>query len=160
MIDCNLIAYYTPEETLPYKQYQSGAREDNKTIFENDIREDENPELILAQDIILPSGQGLSRGFYRVTLSDDFDFLIIYSTGKIIAKVPIIELGTIDASPKKSFKKPKKWMFWHKKDHLGESSENFVHKLCEIKLDPKTNSYMLFWERGNTRALGVINIGD
>jgi hypothetical protein len=160
MIDCNLIAYYLPEEILPYKQYQSGVKEDRKAIFENDIKADENPELILAQDIVLPSGLGLSRGFYIVTLSDDFDFLLIYSTGKLIAKVPIIELGAIDASPKKSFKKQRNWMFWHKKDHLGESSEDFIHKLCEIKFDPKTNSYMLFWERGNTRALGVINIGD
>lgn len=160
MIDCDLISYYTPEETLPFKQYQSGSKDDKKAIFENDIKEDENPMLILAQDIILDSGLGLSRGFYRVALSSDFDFLLIYSTGKLIAKVPIIELGPIDASPKKSLKKPKKWMFWHKKDHLGESSEDFVHKLCEIKLDPKTNSYLLFWERGNTRALGVIKLGE
>ena len=94
MIDCDLISYYTPEETLPYKQYQSGSKDDKKAIFENDIKEDENPMLTLAQDIVLESGLGLSRGFYRVTLSDDFDFLLIYSTGKLIAKVPIIDRVT------------------------------------------------------------------
>lgn len=158
MVDCDLISYYTAEETLPFKQYQSGARADNTTISEKSGKEDENPILILTEDIILPSGLGLKKGFYRVELSDDFDFLLLYVSGKLWAKIPVIELGPLNAKPKKSFKKERKWVFWHKKDHLGESSENLIHKSCEIKYDRDTNSYLLFWERGNTRAIGVINL--
>ena len=82
--------------------------------------------------------------------------LLLYSSAKLQAKIPVIKIQTINAKPKTLKKKSKQ--YWHKKDHLGESSENYINKKAEIKYDSKTNSYLLFWERGNTMAIGVINI--
>ena len=35
---------------------------------------------------------------------------------------------------------------------------NLIPDSGEIKFDEKTGSYLMFWERGNTRAVGIIDL--
>lgn len=156
LADCNLIAYYTEEEMTPFKRYRSGELEEEKAPY-SELKDDNNPTLIIPQDIISDSGFGLKKGFYKTKLSDEFDFLIIHSNGTIRAKAPILKLETIKKE-KKTLKKDKSWQKWHKKDHLGEDSAEFVHQSAEIRYDKENDSYVIFWERGNTKATALIKL--
>lgn len=156
LIDCNTIAYYTEEEILPFKRYKSGELDAEKAPY-SELEEDNNPTLIIPQDIISDSGYGLKKGFYKTKLSDEFDFLIIYSNGIIRAKAPILKIEAI-RQEKKTLKKDKSWQFWHKKDHLGEDSTKFVHQKAEIRYDKENDNYIIFWERGNTKVTALIKL--
>lgn len=154
--DCDLIAYYTVEEALPYKRYKSGELESEKAPY-SELEEDSNPTLVIPQDIISNSGYGIKKGFYKTKLSPDFDFLIIYSNGLVRAKAPILNIEAIKTE-KKTLKKDKSWQKWHKKDHLGVDSQKFIHQRAEIRYDKESGNYIIFWERGNTRATALIRL--
>ncbi|MBR1977074.1 hypothetical protein IKA15_02210 [bacterium] len=156
LIDCNVIAYYTVEEALPFKRYKSGELDAEKAPY-SELKDDNNPTLIIPQDIVSDSGYGIKKGFYKTKLSDEFDFLIIHSNGVIRAKAPILKIETIKKD-KKTLKKDKSWQFWHKKDHLGEDSAEFVHQKAEIRYDEGNDSYIIFWERGNTKVTALIKL--
>ncbi len=155
LADCDLIAYYTEEEIFPYKRYRSGELEEEKAPY-SEAAEDTNPTLIIPQDIVSDSGYGIKKGFYKTKLSPEFDFLIIYSNGLVRAKAPILTIDTIKKE-KKTLKKDRQWP-WHKKDHLGEDSAKFVHQKAEIRYDKETGNYIIFWERGNTKAKALIKL--
>ena len=83
--------------------------------------------------------------------------MIIHSNGIIRAKAPILKIEAL-RQEKKTLKKDKSWQFWHKKDHLGEDSKEFVHQSAEIRYDKENDSYIIFWERGNTKVTAIIKL--
>ena len=55
--------YKTIDEMLPYKQYNSGARVEDNSLYQNK-KVNTNPVLRLEYDILNKDGFGLKRGFY------------------------------------------------------------------------------------------------
>lgn len=153
IIDCNLISYYTPEEIMPYPQTRSGAKDDDKAIYRFSNKSDDNPILMLEEDLIAKNGTGLKKGFYQVILSDDFSFFLLYQSNELKAKIPVVSISQRKEMPMEKTKKPPKKP---KKNNKGEDSKKFIYQHAQIKYDPENNCYILFYERANTKGVGII----
>ncbi len=167
LIDCELISYYSADELIPYPKYTSGERDD-KSIYKYSEPEKTYPVLTVEQDIQLNDGRGIKQGFYQVLLSEDCDFLLVVESGAIKAKIPVVSIEQRKPMPitkqkveRKLIKPPegKEWKAPQKlKNNKGVDSDDFIYRKAEIYFDTGTNSYVLIYERGNTKAVGVIKL--
>lgn len=160
LIDANfdLIAFYTEKEVLPYPRYTSGGDKGTDSIYQYALPEKDAPILVIEKDIIYDDGTGLKTGFYQVTLSDDYDFLLLFESGKLKAKIPITSISH-RSEAKLEKQKPKKQRNWFKtqdKFNKGKDSKEFLYRKATLNFDPPTNSYVLIYERGNIKAVGVM----
>lgn len=99
LVDCNhnlIAAWYTIDEVLPYKQYQSGAKDKEKTIYMYPTDEVSNPILTLEFDILNKDGYGLKRGYYEIGTDKEYSYLMFIESGYIKAKIPVIKHELID----------------------------------------------------------------
>ena len=91
--DCNLIAYeYFKNQYTLSPVYPSGERDENKLTDKYSNSNHKPAVLILEDDIVNPDGYGLKKGFYNVATDEYMDFLLIYQSGKIKAKVPVVKM--------------------------------------------------------------------
>lgn len=81
--------YKTIDEVLPYKQYTSGAKAEDNTLYSNK-KVNTNPVLRLEYDILNKEGFGIKRGFYEIRPNSDFTVLMFIQSGKVKAKIPVI----------------------------------------------------------------------
>ena len=89
-MSCDLIAVYrTIDEMVPYKQYNSGARVEHNSLY-NNKNINTNPVLRLEYDILNKDGYGLKKGFYEIRPDSDYNYLMFIQAGKIIAKIPVL----------------------------------------------------------------------
>lgn len=98
-IDCpnDLIAEYrTLDEVLPYKQYQSGARDEQKPVYQDKNFSSSNPILALEFDIVNNDGYGIKKGFYEIAVDSDYSYMMFVQSGRTVAKIPIIKQEIID----------------------------------------------------------------
>ncbi len=159
MIVCNpdVIAYfYNEEDIFPYKRYKSGIIEGQEGIYTSQTASNPYPLLVLENDIINSQGYGLKKGFYEIIPDKTLDFLLIYQSKVLKAKVPVITVEQIDKNPLKKEKisdKKKK-----RKYKKGKSPDDVVFSKAEIRYDEKNNCYMIFWEYQNTRIIGVMKM--
>ena len=166
LIDCDLISYYSVEELLPYPQYQSGEKAGENPIYKYSAPSKTHPVLTLEQDILFDDGRGIKQGFYQVLLNDDFDFLILVESGDIKAKIPVISIGQRKEMPlvrqkvERQFRKPREGTQYKPpqplKNNKGIDSEDFIYLNASMHFDKDNDSYVLIYERGNTKAVGVI----
>ena len=166
LIDCNLIAYYSVEEVLPYAQYPSGEKAGENPIYKYSASAKTYPILTLEENIIFDDGRGIKMGFYQVILSEDFSSLILVESGKIVAKIPVVSLEQRKQMPsvkqkvKKKRIKPQEGKQYKPpqplKNNKGVDSSDFIHLKASMRYDSDNNSYVLLYERGNTKAVGVI----
>ncbi len=97
--DYNLIAEWRSiDEILPYRQYKSGAMEEEKPVYQNPTVSYSNPLLALEFDILNKEGFGLKRGYYEIACDETYSFLMFVQSGKIKAKIPVIAQETINKS--------------------------------------------------------------
>ncbi len=82
--------YKTIDEVLPYKQYTSGAKAEDNTLYLNK-KVNTNPVLRLEYDILNKDGYGLKKGFYEIRPDMDYTYLMFIQAGKIKAKIPVIK---------------------------------------------------------------------
>jgi len=82
--------YKSIDEVLPYKQYNSGARTGDNTLYSNK-KENTNPILRLEYDILNKDGYGLKRGFYEIRPDSDYTYLMFIQSGTVKAKIPVIK---------------------------------------------------------------------
>ena len=78
------------EDILPYKQYSSGAKTEDNTIYSDKSPANTNPVLLLEYDILNNDGFGLKRGFYEIRPDSDYTYLMFIQAGDIKAKIPVI----------------------------------------------------------------------
>lgn len=166
LIDCDLISYYSVEELLPYAQYKSGEKAGENPIYQYSAPAKTYPVLTLEEDILLGDGRGIMRGFYQAVLSDDFDFIVLIESGRIVAKIPVISLEQRKPMPlvkekvtKKRIKPPEGREYLPpqpKKNNKGVDSADFIYLKASVYYDSENSSYVLVYERGNTKAVGVI----
>ena len=95
----NLIAdWKTIDEVLPYSQYQSGAKDREKSIYNYPTEDVSNPILTLEFDILNKDGYGLKRGYYEIGTDSDYSYLMFIESGYIKAKIPVVKHELIHSS--------------------------------------------------------------
>ncbi len=98
-IDCdyNLIAAWRSiEDVMPYPQYKSGARDNDKPVYLVPQSSSSNPVLTLEFDILNSWGYGLKRGYYEIAVDSEFSYLMFVQSGEIKAKIPVIAREVIN----------------------------------------------------------------
>ncbi len=191
-MSCDLIAVYrTIDEMVPYKQYNSGARVEHNSLY-NNKNINTNPVLRLEYDILNKDGYGLKKGFYEIRPDSDYNYLMFIQAGKIIAKIPVLsnerisdygndyewpdkkkrnknspnsnpqrltEENTVVSpnkiTPELSDKEKKKRQKRYKK---GIDPLEHIHSSVAIHFDDKIESYLVIWEKYNTRVTGVLKM--
>ena len=164
LIDNNLIAYeYSKGQYTPKEVYYSGEREETSLIDRYSNRK-ELPVLILEDDIINSDGYGLKKGFYNVVPDKYKDFLLIYQSGKLKAKVPIVKIDIVsNNSPKQ--KKPKKmsqraYKRMQEKENRkylkGINPSEFDYKEVEIHYIQENAGWLIIYKENNFELSGII----
>ena len=164
LIDNNLIAYeYYKGQYVPNEIYYSGEKDETKFIDKYSNRK-ELPVLILEDDIVNSDGYGLKKGFYNVVPDQYKEFLLIYQTGKLKAKVPVTKINvTSNNSPKQ--KKPKrmsqraylkKQQKEYRKYMKGENPELYDYKEVEISYIPEKTCWLIIYKESNFELSGII----
>lgn len=162
--DYDLIAYeYTKNQFVPKEIYKSGEKDEDKLIDKYSNGK-ELPVLILEDDIINQEGYGLKKGFYNVIPDKYLDFLLILQSGKLKAKIPVINMEIIEPIEPKQEKPQKmsasKYKKLKEKEYRkylnGENPEEFELETVEIKYIQEENTYLLIYASKNIELLGVI----
>lgn len=166
LIDNNLIAYeYFKNQFVPKEVYSSGEREETKLIDKYRPKERLNaPVLTLKDDIINEQGYGLKRGFYSVIPDKYLDFLYIYQSGVLKAKVPVVKMEVFETNNPKQQKiqkmSAKKYEREKQKEYRkymnGENPDEVEWSEVEIyRLDGK-NSWIIIYNSNNFQLSGMI----
>lgn len=179
------------KDVLPYKQYSSGAKNDDTSLYRNPVPSNSNPVLLLEFDILNNEGFGLKRGFYEIRPDGDYTFLMFIQAGEIKAKIPVISSGLIshygsdyewpdkkdkklapkfsstrlteendivsskNITPALTDKQLKKRDYKYKK---GLDPIEHIHSKVEMTFDKELQSYVVVWEKYNTRVTGVLKL--
>lgn len=183
--------YKTIDEMLPYKQYNSGARVEDNSLYQNK-KVNTNPVLRLEYDILNKDGFGLKRGFYVIRPDSDYTYLMFIQSGKIKAKIPVIKNERISeygndyewpdkkkrgknspnsnpariteentvVSPEKIIPKltDKEKRRRERQFKKGIDPIEYIHSTVNMEYDKEIQSYVVIWEKYNTRIIGVLKI--
>ena len=106
ILDNNLIAYeYYKNQYVPQEVYYSGKKEETNLINKYSPNLGLNaPVLTLEDDIVNQDGYGLKKGFYSVYPDKYLDFLYLYQSGVLKAKVPVIKMEVFETNNPKQEK--------------------------------------------------------
>ncbi len=166
LIDCNLISYYSVEEVLPHPQYQSGEKAGENPIYKYSAPAKTYPILTLEEDILFSDGRGIKKGFYQTVLSDDCNFIVLIESGAVKAKIPVVSIEQrkhVEPTKQKverKWRKPPEGKQYKPpqplKNNKGVDKSDFIYLKASMYYDVDNNSYILIYERGNTKAVGVI----
>ena len=165
IIDNNLIAYeYYKNQFVPKEVYTSGKKEETNLINKYSGDNLDSTVLILEDDIVDSDGYGLKRGFYNVKPDKYFDFLLIYQTGKLKAKVPVVDVKFYESTnatqqkPKKmSYKKYQKQQQKEYRKYLkGENPSEINWSEAKIHYIEEQNAYILIYNSNNIEIAGII----
>ena len=96
----------------------------------------------------------MKNGFYEVKPDSNFEYLNLYQSGEIKAKVPIISVEQVDKNPPKPMSERKEKKIRKK----GIVPEEYVMSNANIYYDKQTGAYLLIYEFKNTKIKGVIKI--
>lgn len=165
IIDNNLIAYeYFKDNFTPKEVYTSGKKDETSLndIYNKNVKD--NAVLILEDDIINDDGYGLKKGFYNVKPDKYMEFLLIYQSGKIKAKIPVVNLEFFESiEPKQD--KPKRMS--HKrylkelekekrKYYNGENPEEIDYKEVKIHYINDQKIYVLIYTTEHVELTGIV----
>ena len=164
IVDNNLIAYeYYKNQFVPKEVYVSGEKEETKLIDKYTPKTTIAPVLTLEEDIVNQEGYGLKKGFYSVTPDKYLDFLYIYQSGKLKAKVPVVKMEVFETTNPKQ-EKPKKMSA---KKYAREKEKEYRKYLkgenpAEVEWSEvniykiENNSYLIIYNSNNIELSGVI----
>ncbi len=165
IIDNNLIAYeYYKNQFVPKEVYVSGEKEETSLINKYSGDNLASTRLIIENDIVNDDGYGLKKGFYNIKPDKYLDFLLIYETGNLKAKIPVIDVKfyeSIDAKsskPKKmSYNKYKKQQIKEYRKYLkGGNPAEINWSSAEIHYIDEQNAYILIYNSNNIEISGII----
>jgi len=165
IVDNNLIAYeYYKNRFVPNEVYVSGEKEETSLINKYSGHSASETVLVLENDIINSDGYGLKKGFYNVKPDKNLDFLLIYESGRLKAKVPVIDVKFIE-SVNASTPKPKKMSYGkykrqqqkeYRKYLKGENPAEINWTTAEIHYIDEQNAYILIYNSNNLEIAGII----
>ena len=165
LIDNNLIAYeYYKNQFVPKEVYVSGEKDETKLIDKYSLKGLEAPILTLRDDIVNKDGYGLKKGFYSVTPDKYLDYLYIYQSGNLKAKVPVIKMEIFETSnPKQEKVKKMSWKKYQKEQEKqmrkymnGENPDNIEWNDVEIYQDRENEAYLIIYNSNIVQLTGII----
>jgi len=153
---------------IPKEVHKSGEKDEDKLIDKVNLSKSalfNNPAvLVLEDDIINSDGYGLKKGFYNIAPDKYLDFLYIYQSGKIKAKVPVINTQVFESINTKQ-EKPKKVSYKkfireqekaYKQSKLGENPQNVDYKEAQIHYIEDKKAYVIIYNANNIELTGII----
>lgn len=166
IIDSNILAYqYGPNQFTPNKVYPSGEKnEDNINNLYNKSKH-KPALLIIEDDIINKDGAGLKKGFYNVLPDKYLDFLYIYQSGNLKAKVPIAHVEVFENIDLEQPKKPKKMSYKkflaqqekEKQKYIrGQNPSEVDYKEAQIHYIDEQKSYLIIYNANNIEVSAVM----
>lgn len=164
ILDNNLIAYeYFKNQYVPKEVYVSGEKEETKLINKYAPKEQNAPILALEEDIVNSDGYGLKRGFYGVKPDKYLDFLLLYQSGKLKAKIPVISMEVYETNNPKQEKikkmSAKKFQREQEKKYRkylnGENPEEIEWSEVNI-YKHEGNSWIIIYNSNNIQLSGLI----
>ena len=166
IIDNNLIAYeYYKNQYVPQDIYYSGQKEETKLINKYSKNAKEATVLILEDDIVDKDGYGLKKGFYKINPDKYLDFLLLYQSGKLKAKIPVVEMEIFESMnaqkeqkvEKMSYKKYEKQQQKEYRKYLkGENPQEIEWSEAKIEYNKETNSYIIIYNSNIYQLIGII----
>ncbi|MBQ4646976.1 MAG: hypothetical protein IJB79_06480 [Candidatus Gastranaerophilales bacterium] len=163
--DTNLIAYeYFKNQYVPKEVYVSGEKEETKLINKYSNKKESAPILSLEDDIINDEGYGLKKGFYSVIPDKYLDFLLLYQSGKLKAKVPVVSMEVYETNNPKQEKikkmSAKKFAREQEKEYRkymnGQNPQDVDWKEAKIYKTDEKNSWIIIYNSNNIQLSGVI----
>lgn len=166
ILDNNLIAYeYFKNQYTLNPVYPSGEKQEDSIIDKYGQNLKELPVLILERDIVNQDGRGLKQGFYNIIPDKYLDFFLIYQSGKLKAKVPIIETKVIASTQDSKQEKPKRMSDSRYRKKLekeqrkyfkGENPAEVEFQEVEIIYDRQKEAYLIIYYSNNLELTGII----
>ena len=163
--DNNLIAYeYFKNQYTTNPVYTSGEKDETKLIDKYSPNKNVSTVLILEDDIVNQKGYGLKKGFYNICPDKYLDFLLIYQSGKLKAKIPVVKMEFFETNSPKQFK-PEKMSYSsfkrkqekeYRKYLKGENPSEVEWKEAEIIYIDEQKIWMIVYDYNNIRLIGVI----
>lgn len=175
IIDADLIAYdfmtdfNGPARFYPNPQYPAGVYSSDKTQYKFGPESTEYPNLTLPCNLYDNLGNEIPYGFYMAKLSDDLEYIELYQSNILKARVKVIKLveqmftneeireeteiiGRIEtAKMKKKLKKLKK----AEEDLVAFKERAAANSYAEI-LDSNEGYYILKYRHDGKTATGII----
>ena len=165
ILDNTLIAYeYFKNQYTPNAIYPSGEKDETKLIDKYSPNKEASTVLILEDDIINEDGYGLNKGFYNICPDKYLDFLLIYQSGKLKAKIPVIKTEVFETINPKQFK-PEKMSYSkfkrkqekeYRKYFKGENPSELEWKEAEIIYIDEQKAWLILYNFNNIRLIGMI----
>lgn len=165
IIDNNLIAYeYKKNQFVPQEVYSSGKKDENNLINKYSPTDKTPAILTLKEDIIDSNGYGLKKGFYNVIPDKYLDFLLVYQSGKLKAKVPVVKMEVFETLNPRQHKvkkmSAKKYAREQEKEYRkylnGENPDDVDWSEVEMYKMQELNSWMIIYNSNNIQLCGVI----
>ena len=157
------------DQLAPYKGTLSGEKEYQKPSYNYGPPSTKYPILALEDNIVDDNGKGLKKGFYEVRISENKDFLLFVQSGKVKAKIPIINYESLKKQVsqqalnskqmakkmRKDAKKAQKEAYKYKK---GELPKDIVFNDIKMTYDEKNACWVIIWEAEDSKAIGCFRI--
>ena len=167
-VDADLISYnyyqYDKGQYTLNPVVKSGEKEEDKLNDELNFS-DKNPAvLILEEDIINKEGYGLKKGFYNITTDKYMDYLYIYQTGNLKAKIPVINMEVFETiNPKQNKVKKMSYKRFLKEEEKkrqkylkGQNPLEVDYKEAKIQYINEQNCYIIIYNFNNIELTGII----
>lgn len=168
ILDNNLIAYeYFKNQYTLNPVYPSGEKQEDSIIDKYNKGVKELPVLILERDIVNEEGRGLKQGYYNIIPDKYLDFFLIYQSGVLKAKIPIIEVKVLASNQEAKQEKPKrmsqaryqkKLEKEQRKYFKGENPSSVEFQETEIIYDKDKNAYLIIYYSNNLELCGIIKL--
>lgn len=165
IIDNNFLAYeYYKNQFTPQEVYRSGEKEETKLINKYSEESKELPVIVLEDDIVNEEGYGLKKGFYNVCPDKYLDFLLIYQSGKLKAKIPVVKVEVFESNnpeqmkpEKMSYSKYRKKLEKEYRKYMkGENPEEINWMEANIRQINGQNAWILEYNSNKLRLVGII----
>lgn len=165
LIDNNLIAYeFFKNQYVSKEVYVSGEKEETKLINKYSSSKKNATILTLEEDIVNSSGYGLKRGFYSVVPDKYLDFLLLYQSGELKAKIPVISMEVYETNnpeqPKVKKMSAKKYQREQEKKYRkymnGENPDEIEWSEANIYKGKSSNNWLIVYNSNNIQLCGLI----
>ena len=167
MFDCDLIAYqYYKGQFTPQEVYVSGEREET-TLIDKYSKAKGLAVLVLEDDIVNSKGYGLKKGFYNVIADKYLDYLLIYQSGELKAKVPILERNVqttqeLVKTPKPKKMSARKYQRYQEKQYrkymYGQNPDEVEYKNVQIEYIKESDAWLIIYSHNNMELIGIIKL--
>lgn len=163
--------YLDLDEVMPYAPYPiyaTGQRDTDKSINRYTNPNNQNPTLTLV-DTIYDSAYNpvIPPGHYELALSDEYNFLLLIQSRKLVAKIPVFKFEEDENQAQKIYDKKEQTKIKKKQKKTDKIAKkyaerglkpqpSYIYSNATIEYIEEGKYYLLKYEKGSLRAWGAI----